>query len=316
MFIAQAAKPENPFWKYILGFVIVIIAMFMGQIPLAIAIAVKAMVSGEPMPVTEEGMMRYLDLNLGLFLLLLSFAIGLLGLYIVIRTLHNGKFKDVITSRPKVDWNRFFYAFTIWGIFSAGSTVLFYFLEPENYVVQFNLVPFLVLSAVAIIMIPLQTSFEELVFRGYLMQGIGVAAKNRWVPLMVTSVLFGVLHLANPEVDKMGPIISLYYIGTGFLLGIITLMDEGTELSLGFHAANNLIAALLVTADWTAFQTNSVFKDISEPTASWDIFIPLVVIYPILLFIFAKKYKWHSWKEKLTGKVVPAEPNLNSIGNE
>jgi hypothetical protein len=42
-------------------------------------------------------------------------------------------------------------------------------------------------------------------------------------------------------------------------------MDEGMELALGFHAANNLVGALLVTSDWSAFQTHSIFKDISEP---------------------------------------------------
>lgn len=319
MFIAQAAKPGNHFWKYIAGFVIVITAMFMGQVPLEIAVAVKAMSSGKPMPVNEEEVLRYLDLNLGLFLLLLSFAVGLLALVLVVKSLHNERFRQVVTSRPKVDWSRFFFAFIIWGVFSAGSTLIFYFIKPENFVLQFNLVPFLILAAIAIVMIPLQTSFEELVFRGYLMQGIGIAVKNKWVPLIITSVLFGALHLANPEVKKMGLIIGFYYIGTGLLLGIMTLMDEGTELALGFHAANNLIAALLVTADWTAFQTHSVFKDISEPEAGWDIFVPLVVIYPILLFIFAKKYKWHSWKEKLTGRVVPvAEPLTNQTitGNE
>ena len=45
-------------------------------------------------------------------------------------------------------------------------------------------------------------------------------------------------------------------------------MDEGLELALGFHAANNLFTALLVTADWTAFQTHSVLKDMSDPTRS------------------------------------------------
>jgi hypothetical protein len=153
-------------------------------------------------------------------------------------------------------------------------------------------------------MIPLQTTAEELLFRGYLMQGIGLAAKNRWVPLLATSVIFGAMHLLNPEVGKMGYIVSLYYVGTGLFLGILTLMDEGTELALGFHAANNLTAALLVTADWTAFQTHSVFKDISEPSAGFDILFPLLVIYPILLLIFSKKYGWTSWKEKLTGKVI------------
>ena len=37
-------------------------------------------------------------------------------------------------------------------------------------------------------------------------------------------------------------------------------MDDGLELAIGFHAANNLIAALLVTADWTVFQTESILN--------------------------------------------------------
>lgn len=99
------------------------------------------------------------------------------------------------------------------------------------------------------------------------------------------------------------------------MLGIMALMDEGIELSLGFHAANNLLTALLVTADWTAFQTNSIFKDISEPSAGWDVLIPILVIYPLFLFIMAKKYKWTDWKGKLFGKVEKPEtvPNDDYI---
>jgi len=95
----------------------------------------------------------------------------------------------------------------------------------------------------------------------------------------------------------------VYYIGTGFFLGVITLMDEGLELALGFHAANNLIGALLVTSDWTAFQTHSIFKDVSEPAAGFDIIFPVCVIFPILILIFAKKYKWNNWNYRLTGNL-------------
>ena len=103
----------------------------------------------------------------------------------------------------------------------------------------------------------------------------------------------------------------IYYIGTGLFLGIITLMDEGMELALGFHAGNNLIGAMLVTADWTAFQTNSVLKDISEPLVGVDVLIPILIIYPIFLLIMARKYKWNNWKERLTGKVE--EPVIENI---
>jgi len=138
------------------------------------------------------------------------------------------------------------------------------------------------------------------------MQGIGVLAKNKWVPLIITSAVFGLMHIANPEVDKLGPVIMVYYIGTGLFLGIMTLMDEGLELALGFHAANNLFTALLVTADWTAFQTHSILKDMSDPEnmAFGEIFFPVFVVFPILLFILSKKYKWTNWKDKLFGKVV------------
>ena len=59
--------------------------------------------------------------------------------------------------------------------------------------------PFLILSLIVIFLIPIQTSWEEYVFRGYLMQGIGGIIKNKWIPLLTTSLLFGFLHYWNPR---------------------------------------------------------------------------------------------------------------------
>ena len=140
-------------------------------------------------------------------------------------------------------------------------------MAPEDLQWNFNLMPFLGLFAITVLLMPLQTSFEELLFRGYLMQGIGVAAKNKAVPLIITSLIFGLMHAFNPEIEKLGYSVLSVYIGLGFFLGIITLMDDGMELALGFHASNNMIIALLMTSDWTALQTNSVFLDVSEPSA-------------------------------------------------
>jgi membrane protease YdiL (CAAX protease family) len=84
--------------------------------------------------------------------------------------------------------------------------------------------------------------------------------------LFLTSIVFGSLHLANPEITALGYEFIFLYISVGFLLGIMTLMDDGLELAIGFHAANNLIAALLVTADWTVFQTESILINIAEPS--------------------------------------------------
>ena len=210
---------------------------------------------------------------------------------------------SLTTSRQKIDWKRVLFSFSIWAGITIVMILVSYWASPENFVWNFNSEKFFVFLVLALLLIPLQTSFEEYLFRGHLMQGLGLVTNSRLIPLLVTSILFGLMHMGNPEVGKVGYIIMVYYIGTGLFLGVLTLMDEGLELALGFHAANNLVGALLLTADWTAFQTHSVLKDVSEPSAGFEIILPVFVVFPLLLFLFAKVYKWNNWKERLTGSL-------------
>ena len=306
MYIKQAFNILHDWWRYLVGLIIVIIGVGFGQIPFTIAVFYKAYQNGDNLAELDEStMLTFLEPNLNLFLMLLSYAGGLLALLLVVKYLHKQSITHLTTARPKIDWKRFWFMFVLWGIISSSLVLISYALSPEDYVLNFKLIPFIILCVIAIILLPLQTSFEEYLFRGYLMQGIGVIAKNKWVPLIVTSLIFGSLHIANPEVSKLGYNILIVYIGIGLFLGIITLMDDGMELALGFHAANNLFAALLVTADWTALQTHSILKDMSDPTSAGfvDIFMPVFVVFPIVIFILSKKYGWTNWKEKLFGKI-------------
>ena len=300
MFLEQVDLSKNPFWKYILGSFVIIIFSVIGQLPLTYVLIESGPVSPGTDPMV---MLRNLDKNLQLFLLLIPFAVGLLGFWLVIKKLNERSLLSVTTSRSKIDWSRVFFAFAIWGMFSIVLIVGDYFIAPDSYEWNFNAKSFAILLVIAVALIPIQTSLEEYIFRGYLMQGFVGIFKNRWGPLVMTSIIFGCLHLFNPEVEKLGYGIMVYYIGTGLFLGILTLMDEGIELALGFHAANNLFTALLVTSSWTAFQTESILIDISEPSLGIELVLSLVVLYPILLFILSKKYGWTQWKTKLTSKI-------------
>ncbi|MBN2868034.1 MAG: CPBP family intramembrane metalloprotease [Flavobacteriaceae bacterium] len=322
-YIKQAFYAKHDAWRYIVGLLLVIVAwQFIGAIPLLIALVMAVFKQGGDLnntPSDIAGLTNLLGQNNFLLLMLISFVIGLIGLLLIVKFLHKQSFTSLTTARAKVDWKRILFAFFFWGIISSAMVILDYQLAPEDYVWNFDLQKFLVLAVIGIVLLPFQTSFEEYLFRGYLMQGIGVMAKNRWLPLVITSVIFGVMHIANPEVEKLGYVIMVYYIGTGFFLGIITLMDEGMELALGFHAANNLFTALLVTADWTALQTDSILKDISEPSemALGEIFVPVFIVFPILLFVFSKMYKWNNWNDRLFGKVEAPELGITTdIGND
>jgi uncharacterized protein len=238
---------------------------------------------------------------------LIPFVIGLLLLFLWVKYVQKISLINFTTSRNKIDWNRIAFVFFIWGCFQVITTIISFYISPQNYIWNFNLEKFIPFALIAIILVPIQTSFEEYLFRAHIMQGLGVLSKNKLVPLVFSSVFFGLMHIANPEVEKLGNIILFYYISTGFFLGIITLMDDGLELALGFHAANNLITALLVTSDWTAFQTHSILKDVSDPSAGFEIVLPVFIVFPLLLLVFAKKYGWTDWKGKLAGKIIPPD---------
>ena len=379
MFIEQGISKDNPFWKYIIGSLIIIMASFIGQLPLLFVILGKAL-DGGGIPSTNEEMLKYLEPNMSLFLIMISFVFAIGGVYLAVNYLHKQTFLSVTTARPKVDWNRILFSFSIWALFTVMTTLAYVYFEPESFVLNFKPPQFGILFVISVVLIPFQTSTEEYIFRGYLIQGFGNASlqkkfpiglfysiifvpiyislellfenqfssnsplatlipitlfclsvlvlliidfiltklnffetsfynklyercQNKIVPLLITSVIFGGMHIANPEVSKLGYIIMVYYIGTGLFLGIITLMDDGMELALGFHAANNLVSALLISSDWSALQTHSLYKDVSDPSAGFDVLLPIFIIFPIILLIFSKKYNWTDWKEKLTGKI-------------
>ncbi len=233
----------------------------------------------------------------------------LVFLIVWILAVHKQSLKSLTTSRYKVDLKRVVFSFTLWSAVILGFFIYSYIDSPNDFEFNLKIGPFLVFFIFAIILIPLQTSFEEYFMRAYLMQGIGLASRSRAVALFATSIIFGLMHLGNPEVEKVGLVIMIYYIGTGFFLGVITLMDDGIELALGFHAANNLIGVLLVTADWTAFQTNSIFVNVNQDNdiSVWEYVIQIGIILPLVVFIFAKKYGWKNWKQQLFGRVIEQE---------
>ncbi len=373
-FIQRGFAGKNKSWMYILTMVLIFVAIQIASIPLMIAAFFE--VDGDMERFMQGAESSFMDIGMNsslfLFLMIFTFMIALLTLFLSVRFIHKKKFISIITSREKVDWSRVLYAFVLWGSISIVAMVVGMYLAPEDYVWNFKPVPFFTLLAVSFLFLPFQTSSEELIFRGYLMQGFGLASVKKsfgfnilylaisvllyitinnyfdllglvkvilifgfgiiwyflhyykvmqyltstnfsrkqhnllnrsFTPLIITSVIFGLLHGMNPEVEKLGYILMVFYIGTGLFYGITTLMDEGTELALGLHASNNIIAAFLVTTDWMVFRTDALYVDTSEPAVGAEMFIGVFIFYPLLLLIFSKKYGWTNWKSKLFGKV-------------
>ncbi len=298
MYIEQVRKESNNFWLYVVGFFLIGVVLLIGNIPFSIALVAEGGIDAAQLSITKQ--LQVLPANTTLFLLLLPFAMVFGAILLITKILHRLSLRELITSRSKVDWSRIGFGFISVVALSVIMLLITYYIDPEAMQWNFKPKAFALLVVISVLMVPLQTSAEELFFRGYLMQGLSRIFTSRLVPFVVTSVLFGLLHFANPEVEKLGEVILIAYLSTGFFLGAITLIDEGLELALGFHAGNNLFLSLFLTSDWTAFQTDSLLIDVSEPNVNMYVIAPLV-IYTLLFMLYARKYKWNDYAKHLMG---------------
>lgn len=233
--------------------------------------------------------------SLLLALMMGMFVFALLFFWLSIKFIQKKTLASIITGYENIRWNRYFYSFIIWGSLITILTIVSYFISPQDIEVKFNPLQFLILLIVAILLIPIQTAIEEIIFRGYLMQGFGLAFKNGLSPLVITSVLFGLMHASNPEAKAHGLLIMMpYYIFFGAFLGILTLLDEGAELAMGIHCANNLFSSLLVCSKNSVLQTDAIFYSTTEnPVAEFGIWILMATV---CFFILSKKYQFSNWK--------------------
>ncbi|WP_337971867.1 CPBP family intramembrane metalloprotease [Methanobacterium petrolearium] len=89
---------------------------------------------------------------------------------------------------------------------------------------------FFILLILSLIIYPIQASFEEIFFRGYLMQGIGLLTRKPAIPLLITSVIFAIGHFwnGNDVISGVGMVINMFIFG--ITLGIITLGKTALKL--------------------------------------------------------------------------------------
>ena len=301
---------KNQLWKYIANIIISLAAAnTIGSLPLVAVILYNVFVNkatpdfDNPMNFGAYGISQ----NLGLFLMLLAFVVALISLIFFLKPFHNRTFKEVINGTNRIRWNHFAMGMIVWTIIMAIGLVIDYNMDPDIYVLQFDIYKFIPLVLITLTLIPIQTAYEEVAFRGYLAQGIAAKTKSRWWVIIIPSVLFGLMHILNPEIKEHGFLIMMpQYIYFGLFFGIITVLDDGVELAIGVHAANNMFACLFTTNSSSALQTPAVFNVMEvNPIGSG---ISLVVFSLIAIAIFYKKYKWDF---SILNRKIEKEPDTN-----
>jgi CAAX protease family protein len=242
-YLGLAQPGCNHWWRYALGtLVIVFFWLVPGYLPYIVLAGVGLLVPP----------LDYLAINFTIVMMLA-------GLWLAMR-LHRRPLMSLITPERLPDWKRAMQGFAAWSVIAVATAVLEHALYPDRYYLSFNAGRFFAFAALVLLVTPVQTTIEELVFRGYVMQGLGLLIRRPVVVAAGSSLVFALPHLLNPEVQVHGTLImAANYFAIGMLLATITLRDGRLELAIGVHAGNNLLLALVANYEGSPFNTESIF---------------------------------------------------------
>lgn len=277
---------KNAWWRYLLGFLLIIFFwLVLGSIPLLMWLAADQLTDNLlAVPTGEDQFLQYVVFSL-------SFCFLALGLYLVITVIHQRRFRSLIRPDASVSRRRIVQGGGLWLLLIVVTYLVEAAIAPSHFDFTVDWQKWLLFLPLVLVFTPIQTTAEELLFRGYMLQSLSLVIRNRWLLIGISSLIFGILHLGNPEVTVTNSFIwlALTYIAFGVFLAVVTLRDNSLELAIGCHAANNLFLAILVRDQVSALDTPAIFTRTVHPDARIEFFLFLVQAIAFYYFFFRRR---------------------------
>jgi len=259
-YLDLARQGKTGWRRFVLAVALILFLwQILGALP-SVFLVIWVLADGNPQTgLSSSGQFVGLEPVISFAVPMLGSVFFLLGLYLAIRFIHQRPFRTLITPARRIAWGRFFQGFAVWFVLSGLMSLAEAFLFPGRYIWTLDLRRYIPFAFLALLLIPIQTSAEELFFRGYILQGVGLHLRNIWILSAISGFLFMLPHFLNPEARVNYGLMGFYYFFIGAVMAYVTLKDGRLELALGLHAANNLFTALFANYTVTVMPTPSLF---------------------------------------------------------
>jgi uncharacterized protein len=287
---------KNNWKRFLLSFVIIVFFIFLGGIMYLFALSVFAKADGDPNSYFDRIELVAVHVNplYDFVLTHINYVFWVLGLVITMRLIHKRTFKTLITPNKKINWRRIFWGFSLFFCLVSGTTLIDFILNPGDYL--FNNIKwedFLQLFFFVLILTPMQTTAEEVFFRGYLMQWFGRKITHSLILSIIVGSIFGMLHFSNPEMNYSAFFVGSDYVLSGIMWCYITAKTNSAEITIGAHAANNMFLGWFLTMDDAVFgKIPSLFvvSDINPQISLLWTIITLSIFTSLAIKKYGKNY--------------------------
>jgi membrane protease YdiL (CAAX protease family) len=201
---------------------------------------------------------------------------------------HDRSPRTLVTAAERVSWGRIRQGFVLWFGLVLVFEAIPYLADPGSYTVQGDWRNLLLFLPLAAILLPIQTTAEELFFRGYLLQWLSLRTRNLTGLAVFSGLIFTLPHLLNPETEANIALAALNFFTVGFILAYAALQDGRLELAIGAHFANNVYATTVVTFEDSSLETPALFF-----TTQWDPLLSLIQVLAagVLFVVIAARWQ-------------------------
>jgi membrane protease YdiL (CAAX protease family) len=236
------------------GVVVVTVCWFAVTIAVVFAGTYGWIRSGAESALTfEQGpvLERFLSTAGGLVATLATFAGIWLGVWIAMRGFHGEKLRRLFGNSARLSGSGFLNGFVAVLITSVLTELGYLLIIPDVGRGPIGLGIWALLLLPILFLAFVQTSSEELLFRGYLQRGLAYRFKSPLVWAVLPTLVFTALHWNPASVLGMniGVVISIGAFAA--LLALLVYATGNLGAAMGAHFGNNIVGFLLISHDDT-----------------------------------------------------------------
>ena len=300
-FLDNASGGKNNWWRYLSTIILTWGGgkIFAIMLPIFMSAVFYLMLNGfnsssQINSVISNPLFILLKIGIGEIILFLIF-------YICIRFIHKRKLISLVNTRSTISWSRILKGAVIWFTILVFVGILSLMSPHSGAKVTFNPNTFVILLILSLIIFPIPASFEELFFRGYLMQGLGLLTKKPVIPLLITSLVFAIPHYFNIYyINGVSTLIGIDWAVQAFIigmaLGIIVLGENRLETAIGVHTINNLFGTVVIYNTSTGLFGNlpAIITVTSQGTPN---IIGGALMSVLFLLVLLTVVFWNKWEK-------------------
>lgn len=273
-YVEAARNGKNALWRIVLAVAIIVVVWVAASVVIIFAGAAIILARAEYWPFGVDEMVEAFDYKalladpIGVTAFLLSVASLWAGVWLALKIVHRRSIRDLFGVERRLYWPDFARSTIVTLVVGAVMAPLALLIDPTVMRGSLSLSNWLAAMPLLLVALFLQTSAEEIAFRGYLQQVFAARFAMPLVWLVLPAVLFTLLHWQDEASTAMN--LAGLFIILAFSLSMSWLLVASGNLAaaMGAHFGNN-IGALMIMSYYPEFGAAALFTGRSAIDPGW-----------------------------------------------